>query len=90
MILNTYTFDDLELQKELNDVKTQLIQKINKDYKLNINPAEYIFVIQTRSCLGRFIDKLFGADPTKAHRILLRIDQDTIIENISTSESKSA
>jgi hypothetical protein len=70
----TYSFDTVTFQAKLNHVKDQLIAKINADHGLSLDPAEYVYVIRTKGCLGRILDKLMGKlDDDESQYVLLRI-----------------
>jgi hypothetical protein len=75
MNVEVYSYTHLELQAMLNNVKDDLIERINADHGLQVNPQEYVYVLQTKGCLGRVIDKFFGHnDPeTTTRRKLLRL-----------------
>jgi hypothetical protein len=70
MDIVSYSLSLEEFQAKLNDLKDTLIEKINADHGLTVNPAEYMVVLRTKGNLGRFIDKLFGkldADKSQTH-----------------------
>jgi hypothetical protein len=73
--MQIYQYDLVELQAMFNNAKDDLIERINADHGLQINPQEYIYVMQAKGCLGRAIDKFFGHnDPeTTTRRKLLRL-----------------
>lgn len=61
----------------LNNAKDDVIEKINRDHGLNINPAEYLYVVQLRGSLGRIWDKFIGKiDEGTGRRILVRVHID--------------
>jgi len=48
-----YSMTPMELQEQANKAKDELITRLNKDYKLGLNAAEYVFVIHKRGWLGQ-------------------------------------
>jgi len=74
MRMTSYTLDPQEFQEVCNSCKDEIIEKINSDHGLNINPCEYVYVLQTRGCLGRVWDAFLGKNEDDAtRRVLLRI-----------------
>lgn len=74
MQLLSYSLSPEEYQASLNNLKDTLIEKINADHGLTVNPAEYMVVIRTKGNLGQFIDKLMGKlDPDKSQTHLVRV-----------------
>jgi hypothetical protein len=58
MELVSYSFDQTEFQAVINNCKDQLIDRLNKDHGLKLDPTEYVFVLRRKGCLGAAIDKL--------------------------------
>jgi hypothetical protein len=74
MKLVSFSFSGDELQKALNDRKDDIIERINRDHGLAINPAEYLWVLRQQSCLGRIWNKLLGWLPEdQTQPVLVRI-----------------
>lgn len=50
----------MEYQGYLNNAKDRIIARINADYGLKLDAAEYLFVIRQRGCLGKAWDAIWN------------------------------
>ena len=69
---STVSFNLLEYQGNLNNCKDEIINRINLDHGLNLDPCEYMYVAHTKGSVGRFWEKLmakFGIQPPEKDRI---------------------
>lgn len=74
MDITTFSFSPEQLQATLNNAKDDLIELINQEHGLQLNPCEYVFVLHTRGSLGRMWDKLLGKPPQdQSVRVVLRV-----------------
>jgi hypothetical protein len=93
---DTYNFTGKDLQALLNDFKTDVIDRINEDHALSLNPAEYVVVLRTRGCLGRLFDRVFGlvedarALPTLLRVVLPKSGPDRSAETDQTGQADTA
>lgn len=74
MNYQTYTLDYQEMQELINNIKDDVIEQVNKDHGTNLSSVEYVYVLQSRGCLGKMWDKFMGKVPaTETRHVLLRV-----------------
>lgn len=74
MHYQTYTLDYQEMQELINNIKDSVIGEINRDHGTSISPVEYLYVLQSRGCLGKMWDKFMGKVPaTETRHVLIRV-----------------